>query len=242
MFSFFGLGFFGLLIVGTALVHFSVRRPDTFWLWVILFAFPPIGAFVYLAVEALPELRDPGTFKFVQRRSRQKELEYAVQDNPSAGNYEELGQIYLDEGRWRQARECFDRAISQRKDSPDPFYRRAIAELQLGDVAAAKADLEGVITKDRGYDFHRAAGLLAHAYALSGEPEKASALFADVLRISTLTETQLHYAEFLAAQGRKAEAREWTQRILAKRATMPGFLKRRERPLFRQANALLRTL
>jgi hypothetical protein len=57
-----------------------------------------------------------------------------------------------------------------------------------------------------------------------------------------LTETQLHYAEFLQSQGRKDEARELGQRILHKRASMPGFLKRRERPLYRQTKSLLRGL
>jgi hypothetical protein len=57
-----------------------------------------------------------------------------------------------------------------------------------------------------------------------------------------LTETQYHYAEFLAAQGRVAEAREWAQQIMAKRPTMPGFQRRRERPWFRQTRSLLSRL
>ena len=112
----------------------------------------------------------------------------------------------------------------------------------MGDFPAARTDLERVIAKDRGYDFHRALGLLAHVYAHTGNPEGAEKCFEDALRISTLTETQLHYAEFLAQAGRKAQAREWGERILQKRASMPGFLKRRERPLFRQAKSLLRSL
>ena len=36
-----------------------------------------------------------------------------------------------------------------------------------------------------------------------------------------------------------AEAREWAQKILAKKPTMPGYLRRRERPWFRKANGLL---
>jgi len=239
--SIFSYGIFGLVLVVAALIHFVRKQPNWWWIWVILFL-GPIGALVYLAVEAAPELGDPGTFKFVQRGRRIRELEMAVRDNPSAGNYEELGQLYLDEGRWQAARACFDRSISQRTDSPDPFYRRAVAEVELGDFEAARVDLERVIAKDRTYDFHRAIGLLAYAYAKTNHPEQANAMFQDALRISTLTETQLHYAQFLASQGRNAEAREWSQRILQKRATMPGFLRRRERPLFRRTNSLLRGL
>jgi hypothetical protein len=57
-----------------------------------------------------------------------------------------------------------------------------------------------------------------------------------------LSETYYNYATFLASQGRTTEAREWTQRILAKKPTMPGYLRRRERPWFRRANGLLKRL
>jgi hypothetical protein len=148
----------------------------------------------------------------------------------------------MEEGKFRRARDCYDRSISSRTDSPDPFYRRGICEIQLGDFQAAETDLEGVVTKDAKYDFHRAAGLLAHAYANTGKPDKADALFREVTRISTLSETYYHYALFLASQQRRPEARQWAQRILDKKPTMPGYLRRRERPWFRKANALLKTL
>lgn len=237
----FSFGIYGLPLMALAIIHFIKKQPEYYWLWIII-GLGPLGAVIYLATQALPEIGDPGAFKFLDRRKRIKQLELMIRDNPSAGNYEELGQLYLDGGRWLDAKNCFDRALAQRVDSPDPFYRRGIVEVQLQDFAAARADLEHVYARDRNYDFQRAAGLLAHAYAKTGETERAEALFKDVLRISTLTETQLHYGEMLAQLGRKQEAREVTEHILAKRTTMPGFLKRRERPLFRQAKALLRSV
>ena len=99
-----------------------------------------------------------------------------------------------------------------------------------------------MVQKDPGYDFHRAKGLLAHAYANAGQPEKAEELFHQAVAISTLSETYYNYALFLSAQNRQAEAREWAQKILAKKPTMPGYLRRRERPWFRKASALLKRL
>jgi len=239
LFSLFPWGF---ILQGLALVHFIRRRPDSYWLWIILFL-GPIGALIYIAVEVIPDLgllRQ--SFKVFPRRKRIRELEAAILDNPSAGNYEELGDLYLEENRYARARESFDRAISSRTDSPDPFYRRGIAEIELGDYAAAVSDLERVVGKDPGYDFHRARGLLAHAYANTGQTERADRLFQQVTLISTLSETYFNYATFLSSQGRDAEAREWAQRILAKKPTMPGYLRRRERPWFRRAAGLLKRL
>ena len=239
MFGFFHFSLFGTALMAIALIHFVRRRPESYWLWIILLL-GPLGSLIYLATQALPELRDPGALDFMSRSRRIRELESAVSQNPSAGNYEELGQLYLDKGQWQRARTCFDRSITQRTDSPDPFYRRALALLQLGDFPAAIRDLERVIQADPGYDIQRAAGLLAWAYARTGQTEKAQALFSRVVQVSTLTETQYHYAEFLASQGRAAEAREWAEQIMAKRRLMPGFQRRRDRTWFRQARSLLK--
>ena len=76
----------------------------------------------------------------------------------------------------------------------------------------------------------------------TGEREQASALFADVTETSTLSETQYNYAAFLAETGRAAEAREWAERILRKKATMPDYIRRRERTWFRKAKILLNGL
>jgi len=232
----------GVILQAVAIVHFIRRRPDMFWLWIILIG-GWLGALVYIAVEVIPDaglLRE--SVKVFPRRKRIRELESAVVDNPSAGNYEELGDLYLEEGRYARARECFDKSISSRTDSPDPFYRRAIAAINMGDYAAALPDLERVVAKDSQYDFHRAAGLLAHVYANTGQAAKAEALFKEATKISTLSETYYNYATFLASQNRDAEARDWAQRILAKKPTMPGYLRRRERPWFRKAGSLLRRL
>ena len=230
------------ILQGIAIVHFIRRRPDTYWLYIILIG-GSLGAIVYIFVEVLPDLGLlRGTLKVFPRRRRIRELEAIVLDNPSAGNYEELADLYLEEGKYERARDCYNKAISSRTDSPDPFYRRGLAEIELGDFAAALPDLERVVAKDPKYDFYRASGLLSHTYAKLGQSEKAEALFQKTVQISTASETYLNYAGFLASQGRNAEAREWAQRVLAKKPTLPGYLKRRERPWFRRAKGLLKQL
>jgi hypothetical protein len=42
--------------------------------------------------------------------------------------------------------------------------------------------------------------------------------------------------------GRNAEAREWAQKVLDKKPSMPGYLRRRERPWFRRAGEMLKRL
>jgi hypothetical protein len=232
----------GFLLQGLAIVHFIRRRPDTYWFYVILFL-GPVGAIVYLLVEALPDIGLVGqSLKVFPRRKRIGQLEAIIRDNPSPGNYEELGDLYMDDGKIPQARAAFDRAIAARADTPDPFYRRGVCAIQMGDFAAAVPDLERVLAKQSDYDFQRAAGLLAHAYAQTGQKEKAESLFRRVTMTSTLSETYLNFADLLASQQRTDEAREWTQRVLDKKPTMPSYLRRRERPWFRRANEMVKRL
>ena len=232
----------GVLLQALAMVHFIRRRPDTIWLWVIIFLGPP-GALVYILMEVVPDLtllRD--SMEGVKRRKRIHHLEAVVLQNPAAGNYEELGDLYLDEGQYAKARACYDKAISPRTNSLDPIYRRGVAKIHLRDFTDAISDLEQVTARDPKYDFHRAMALLAHAHANTGGVEKADELFTRATNISTSSETYLNYASFLASQNRTGEAREWAQRILDKKPTMPRYLQRRERPWFRQAKALLKRL
>ncbi len=239
----FRYGFLGIALMAFALVHFiKYRSGNWLWLYVIIFL-GPLGALIYLAVEVLPELRGSHTSsKWMGRRRDIKRLEATVIDNPSAGNYEELADLYLDQGNYARARECFSKAISSRTDIPDPFYGRAKCALQMGDTGAAIQDLEKVISIDPKHDYNRAAGLLANAYALTGRNNDAERLFRETLKTSTLSETQFYYARFLANQGRIDEARELAQQVVRKRASVSPQLRRADKQWFGAAEALLKQL
>src|SRR5215204_6383653 len=187
--------------------------------------FGGVGALIYIFVEVIPDaglLR--GTFQIFPRRKRIKTLEGLILDNPSIGNYEELGDLYLDDRQFARARECFDKVLAK-TPSIDPLYRRALAELAVNDFTTAASDLDRVVAQDPKYDYQRAAGLYAHVLAKVGAAEKADALFAATLQHSTLSETEYNYACFLAARGRNADALALVERILRKKATMPDYIR-----------------
>lgn len=232
----------GILLQALAIIHFIRRRPDTYWLWIIILL-GPLGALIYIFVEVIPDFGLIGqSMKGFSRRKRIRELETLVQVNSAVGNIEELGDLLMDEGRLAPARAAFDRAIAGGSTTLDPFYRRGACAVLLGDGVSAIPDLERAVAKEPDYDFHRAAGLLAQAYALAGQKEKAEAQFRRATGASTLSETYLNFSDFLAAQGNTAEAREYARKVLEKKVGMPGYLKRRERPWFRRAQKTLRRL
>ena len=232
----------GFILQGLAIVHFIRRRPDNIWLFVIVIG-GPLGSLIYIAVEVLPDLSLlRQSFDSYGRKKRIRLLESLVRENPSPGNYEELGELYLDEKKYARARECYDKVMARPGEYLDARYRRAIAEIHLEEFDAARQDLEYVTTRESKYDSHRALALLAHACAQTGDVARADALFAQATESSTMPETYFNYASFLAAQGRADEAREWAQRIVSLRDTVPRYLRRRERPWFRKAQSLLKRL
>jgi len=68
----------GVLLQALAIVHFLRRRPETIWMYVILFLGPP-GALIYILIEVVPDL---GLLRHVYdafgRRKRISHLEAVV--------------------------------------------------------------------------------------------------------------------------------------------------------------------
>src|ERR1700674_2791535 len=232
----------GFLVQIFAIVHFVRRRPENYWFYVIFFG-GWLGGAVYIVAEVIPDLGLlRGVFQGFGRRSRIQKVETDILDNPSPANYEELGELYKDQGQFEKAREAFTNAIAARSDSIYTFYSRALCSLGMNDLPGAIPDLERVVAGDRKFDYYRAAGLLADAYARTGQLDRAEQLFAEVTQISTTTETLYNYASFLKTANRREEAREWVQKLFAKKRTLPRYMQRRERPWFRKGKALLKEL
>jgi hypothetical protein len=232
----------GFILQILALVHLVRRRGEYYWFFIIL-AGGMIGALAYMVMEVLPDARLLGqAYARHGRKARIRAVETAILDNPSPANYEELGELWLDQQEYARAREAFNRSIAARGDSVYAYYRRALSALALEDYAGAAPDLEHVIRSDPRFDSHRAAALLAHAYAKTGNGEGAEAWFAEVTQHSTALETLYNYACFLKSQNRREEARAWAQRMLEKKRTLPRYMQRIERPWFRKAQALLKEL
>jgi hypothetical protein len=232
----------GFLVQVFAIVHFVRRRPENYWFYVIFFG-GWLGGAVYIVAEVLPDLGLlRGVFQGFGRRSRIQIVESQILDNPSAANYEELGELYKDQEEFAKAREAFTSAIAARSDSIYTFYSRAQSSLGLHDFAAAIPDLERVVAADRKFDSYRAAGLLADAYAQTEQLDRAAPLFAEATQISTTAETLYNYASFLKRANRREESREWAQKLLDKKRTLPRYMQRRERPWFRKGKELLKEL
>jgi hypothetical protein len=225
-----------------AAIHLIRRGGNYLWFWIIL-AGGGLGAAAYIVIEVVPDL---GLLREAMARRGRKALiqktEAAVEENPSAGNLEDLGELYFDQGEFPKAREAFNRAIAARADSTHTFYRRGQCALAMKDFSAAIEDLERVYAADAKFDYYNAAASLAYAHGQAGNAGRADALFEFVAPYTTNLETLYRHACFLKAQNRAEDARAAAQRILDKKKTLPRYMQRRQRPWFQRASALLKEL
>jgi len=159
--------------------------------------------------------------------------------------------LNLEEKKYEKARDAFTKAIGaygarkasgSSSDMLHVFYGRGKSLLAMGDHLTAIPDLERVAGADLKFDYYRAAGLLADAYARTGDLARAEQWFAPATQFSTTPETLCNYAWFLNAQGKKEEAKEWLDKLMAKKRTLPGYMQRVERPWFRKGKALRKEL
>jgi hypothetical protein len=227
---------------GLAILHLIRRGGSYYWIWLIMFM-GSLGTLIYFVVEVVPDISLlRAAFARYGRRSLIQRVEMAIMNNPSAGNYEELAELYAEQRNFPRARDAYNQAIAVRADSLHTFYGRALCALEMGDPEAAVGDLWHVVVSDGKFANYRAASLLAHAYALTGRVEEATAMYDQLMPYSPTIETMLNYAWFLKGKGNVTQAREWIDKMMQAKRSMPRFFQRRERPLFRKATALLKEL
>ena len=233
---------YGFILQIAAIVVWARRGGDRFWIWIIIIG-GVVGALAYFIIDGMPDWRALArSFKGPARRKRIRVLRAIVLDNPSAGNYEQLGELLIEEKKWAEARDAFDRAISARADLLDSFYWRGVAAFELGDDSAAIADLQRVVAKEPKYDYSRALCLLARSLARAGRTNEAAEAFDRLVQGTTAAESITWAAEFYVTQGRHRDALELVESVLARRPTMPGYQKRRDRPWLWKAARLRRKL
>src|SRR5260370_7921551 len=144
-----------------------------------MFFLGPLGAAVCILAEVVPDLGLlRGVFQGFGRRWRIQTVETLILENPSPAKYEELGELYKDQGEFAKGREAFTHAIDARDASHYTYYSRAKCSLGLNDLPAAIADLERVVAVDRKFDYYRAGGLLAGPHPRPRHPGPPAPFFA----------------------------------------------------------------
>ena len=195
-------GLIGIILEGLAIVHFIRRRPDTYWIFVILFL-GPLGAINLSRSRGAARHWIAGpvvqSFSAAQAHCANWKRRFATirrrETTKSSATFTWMTASF--NGREPRSTKPLPRAPIR----PIRFTGAEFAPFTWATPRRALPDLERVVAKEPDYDFSRAAALLAHAYAQTGQKEKAEKLFRQVTVTSTLSETYLNFAESAGLRG-----------------------------------------
>ena len=211
----------GLVIIGGFLIAMCVHVVKTgrelFWLWIILIAFPPLGALVYFFVIVAPELFRGPTARKVGRAAREtldpmrayRDAKAATDLAPTVHNRMRLAAAAAELGRHDEAEALYREAMSGiHEDDPALLLGRAKALIELGRPAEAMPLLERL--RAQGKEGETPQAMLALARALEGVGRDAEAGRAYEWAAPRLPglEGVARQAAFLARTGKAAQARE----------------------------------
>ncbi len=227
---------FQLLMV----IHFFRRRPEGYWLMVIIFL-GPLGALAYFIMEVVPDLRvKPPWLARMERQRRRRWLEQMAGETPSLEMLQELGESCAADGEHQRAVELFTRVLARDRENREAHYGRGKSLVELGEIPRAIADLEPVARAEPNYRFYDAAVTLAECHERAGRDAQARAAYEDILGRTTVSRAYYGYGQLLARLGETEKAREMMRQILVKKPTLPRYLRRQERPWFQKAEAFLK--
>jgi hypothetical protein len=231
---------FSILFQLLMLLHFFRRRPEGYWFFIIIFL-GPLGALIYFVIEVIPDLRvKPPAIARFERGRRRRWLEHMAGEAPSVETLQELGEIYAAEGEHERAIELFSRVLKRDPDAREALYGRGKSLVAMGRIDEAIADLDPVARAEPAYRFYDAYLTLAECYERAGRDEAAAAAYREILGRTTVSHAYYNYGCLLARLGQPDAARDMMRQILAKKPTLPRYLRRQERPWFHKAEAFLK--
>lgn len=220
----------------------AVRREEWFWvLFIVLFPIVNAPLYFFLVYRAAggrvrPSLELPGT----RTRLRIKELQDRIHHLDNARDHADLGDVYLQQGKFAEAEASFRAALERDPSDSDTQAHLGQCLLHLRREAEALPLLEKVRDQDPAHDFGHTLMALAETYAALGRAEEATNTWQQVLERNSYARARVQLAELHLKRGRFEEATELLEGVLEDDAHAPAFQRKRERPWVQKARSLAR--
>ncbi|MBN2057098.1 tetratricopeptide repeat protein [bacterium] len=233
--------FLPTLLMVLMVIDFARRRPDWYWLLIILF-FGPIGAIIYFIVVVMPDLTG-GTARFSLGGSdnqRINDIRAQLAHNPSPHLQAELGDLYFTKGRYRTALTYLAAALGRLPDHLPALYTAARCHLKLGDIDRAEPLLARLVEQEPTYDYGMAMTLLANLLFQKRRLDEARVMYEQVLSRNSFLEARYNYGMVVDQLGDTQSARMQMERVVTDGLGLPPYKLRTERRWIRLAKTYLR--
>ena len=218
----------------------AIRRQE--WLWVIfLIIFPLFNAVLYFVLVYWPSrnvsarLEMPGSAK----RARIKELEAQIHHLDKAHHHAELGRIYLDDGKPKEAEQRFRAALQREPDDIDTQAQLGRCLLQQNRHSEALPLLQTICAANPRHAYGETMMDLAETQMKLGDQENALASWRKVIEHNSYARARVQLAELLRQRGQKDEAVGLLKEVIADAHHGSAFQQKLEKQWVRRAKTLL---
>lgn len=221
----------------------AVRRQE--WLWVLfLFLFPPLNTILYffLVYRAQPSATSGFELPGTHNRRRIAELQSQIHHLDKAHHHAQLGDIYFQQGKLKEAEGCYRAAIE--RDGNDPDFQAHLGQclLRQDRVQEAAPLLEAVVQANPRHDYGHSLMAYAEALAKLGHKDLAVTTWKQVLEHHSYARAHVQLAELYAELGQTDLARKEASELLADEKHAAAFQKKKDKVWTQRAKALLKKL
>lgn len=224
----------------------ALRRAEYFWA-ICIFLFSFLSAmlyylFVYRTAQPLTSSTRGFELPGAHHRRRIRELQAQIHHLDKAHHHAELGDIYFQQGKLKEAEAAYREALQ--RDPEDPDFQAHLGQclLRQGRVPEARPLLEKVARENPRHDYGHTLMAYAEALTHAGELEAALAVWKTVLEQHSYARARYQNAELLATTGQTERARTELNELLADEAHTAAFERKRDKIWIRKAKTLLRSL
>jgi len=224
----------------------ALRREEYFWA-VCIFLFSFLSAmlyylFVYRQAQPLASSMRGFEFPGAQHRRRIQELQAQIHHLDKAHHHAELGDIYFQQGKLKEAETAYREALTREPEDADFQAHLGQCLLRQGRVPEARPLLEKVAKENPKHDYGHTLMAYAEALTQTGEVEAALAAWQSVLEQHSYARARYQYAELLAGTGQVDQARATLDEMLVDEAHTVAFERKRDKIWTRKAKALRKSL
>ena len=222
----------------------AFRRQE--WMWVIfMVVFPYLHAVLYFFLVyrnaspvATRGFELPGMFN----RKLIKQLQGQIYHLDKAHHHAELGDIYFQQGKLKEAEICYRNAIE--RDGSDLDFQAHLGQclLRQGRPEEARPLLEKVYREKPDHDYGHSMMAYAETLKLAGDKEGALAVWRKVLEQHSYARARVQFAELLVEMGQTGQAIKELHDLLADEAHATNFQIKRDKIWVRRAAKLLKEL
>lgn len=222
----------------------AVRREE--WWWVVfLLLFPELNGILYffMVYRGAPSLPSRGFVLPGQAdRERIAELEKQIHLLDKAHHHSELGDVYFQQNKFKEAEACYLRALE--RDPKDIDTRAHLGQCLLwsGRAAEARGYLEDVCVENPKHDYGNSLMALAEARAALGDTDGAIAVWEQVVTQHSHARARVQLAELLAAKDQSERARKLAEEVIAEDKHAPAYQRKQEQPWVARAKKLAKAL